>query len=256
MAKLPWRPSERRALLDRYFHLLDRREDDAAWRERCELARAYRAGLPRLGLSRCPYTQFELMHTIDPYGLDGLWWDYAAPERPQAERLYTCHALTGAMTLGMPLEPFPFLAKPGPAVPYVIPALLNDPRVTAVLSSFACGRHRAYCVAYYSPDECDGVVWPNDWGAAFRWTHGGASAAGWFDAGEQEDRWDFELAPYIERGKLFWITPDDPNLATRTGTNGCPYLQLPGERRLQRVSGGEVWFAQNRPSGHTERSLV
>lgn len=253
--KLPWRPSVRRAMLDRYFWLLGQ-ETDAAWQERCEVARAYRAGLPKLVLSRCPYTQFELRHTFDPYGLDGLWWDAASPERPQAERLYTCQCITGAMTLGQPAERFPFLAKPGPAVPYVIPALIRDPRVTAVVSSFPCGRHRAYCIAYFSARECDGLLWPNEWGADFRWREGGASPGGWSDATDLEELWDFQLTPYVEQNKLFWIAPDDPSAALRSGLAGCPYVNLPGERRAQRVSHGEVWFGNELEESQIEEQLA
>jgi hypothetical protein len=254
--KLPWRPSQRRAILDRYFWLCEQEGEEDLWSERATLARAYEEGLPRLALSRCPYTQFELVHTFDPDGLDGLWWNVASPARPRNEGLYTCRAFTGALTLGRPVERFPFLAKPGPAVPYVLPALLADPRVTAVLSSFPCGRHRAYCVAYYSPEECDGLPWPNDWGMDMRWSENGTSPGGWYEAGEMEDQWDFHLGPYIERGKLFWIAPDDPNLTTRRGLPGCPYLNLPGERRLQRVSWGEVWFGDEISEQDIEEAMA
>jgi len=241
---LPWRESRRRAILDRYFHLLDAEEDVPVWQERVALLQAYREGLPKLPLSRCPYTHFELMHTFDPFGLDGLWWDSWNPARPRAERLYTCHALTGAVTLGTSVEDFPHVAKPGPGVPYVFPALLADHRVTAVVSSFSCGRHRAFCVAYFAANECDGLNWPNDWGADSRWCEGGSTPGGWYEAPEMDDAWDFELASYLERGKLFWIPPDYPQLTLRQGLADCPYVQLPGERRMQLVSNGQVWFAE------------
>lgn len=253
--QLSWRPSQRRAILDRYFWLLSQEGSEAVWNQRAELARAYREGLPRLTLSRCPYTQFEFTRTFDPYGLDGLWWDAQAPARPRAEGLYTCRAFTGALTVAHPIESFPFLAKPGPAIPYVIPALLRDPRVTAVVSSFACGRHRAYCVAYFSPEECASLPWPNDWGSDARWAEGGATPGGWYDASHAEEHWDFEIRPHIERGKLFWIAPDDPNMATHQGLSGCPYLNLQGELRMQRLSQGELWFANELNELETEETL-
>ncbi len=243
--KLPWRPSQRQALLQRYFALDGRDEEPSVWQERARLFGMYRDGLPRMELSRCPYTHFELRHTFDPYGLDGLWWDSWRPARPLAERPYFCHAITGALTLGEPVEHFPHTAMPGPGVPYVIPALLADARVTAVISSFPCGRHRGYCVAYYSPQECDGLPWPNDWGSNRRWSEGGQGPGGWYEASDSEEDWDFELGPYIERGKLFWIAPDDSQLALRKGLADCPYARIPGERRMQYVSDGEVWAGED-----------
>jgi len=173
---LPWRPHERRAILDRYFALLPQAEEDPeASLQLSALSQKYVEGLPRLLLSRCPFTKFELRHSFDPYGLDGLWWNYHDPARPLRERIYTCQAITGAVTLVQPVEVFPFLAKPGPGIPYVLPHLLQAPDVLAVLSTLACGRHTAYCVAYYAPDERDGLNWPNDWGANERWAEGGNS---------------------------------------------------------------------------------
>jgi hypothetical protein len=254
--KLPWRPSKRQQLLQRYFALLEAEEEPHVWQERSALLEAYQEGLPCMELSRCPYTHFELRHTFDPYGLDGLWWDSWRPARPLAERPYFCPALTGAMTLAQPVEVFPHTSLPGPAVPYVIPALLADQRVTGVLSSFPCGRHRAYCVAYFALPECGELPWPNDWGTNRRWSVGGATEGGWEDATDREAEWDFELGPYIERGKLFWIAPDDPHLALRNGLSGCPYLRLPGERRMQYVANGEVWQGDDLPDLQNEEAMA
>lgn len=242
---LPFRPTRRRALLDEYFSLLDRAEDsDAPIQRLLELAAEYERGLPRPALSRCPYTGFELLHSFDPYGLDGLWWNALAPVRPLLDRLYTCQALTGAVSLNQPLEHFPFLAKPGPAVPYVIPELFDHPGVRAVLSVTTTGPHTAFVVAYFTPDELDGPVWPNDWATDRRWSAGGASPPGLMQAPPDETRWSFDLAPWLASGRLQWIAPHDPSLTLRSGPAGCPYLNLAGERRLQRVSGGQCWFAE------------
>lgn len=244
--KLPWRETKRRALLDRYFALLRRVDDgeDVAG-ELAEVAREYEEGLPRVELSRCPYTKFVVKHTFDGYGLDGLWWSYEGPARPFRERLYTCQALTGAVRLEAPVEAFPFVAQPGPGVPYVMPELFERPEVRAVVSSMGCGRHTAWCVAYFAPGEMDGVRWPNDWGTGRRWSEGGTKAGGWFDAGEPaaEDL-DFDLKRWLDAGRLEWIAPGDDSMTLRQGSAGCPYVGLSGERRWQRVSGGEVWFAE------------
>lgn len=240
--KLPWRPNQRRALLDQYFKLLPLAEQDPDVSTRLsELSRQYEEGLPRLALSRCPFTKFELRHTFDPYGLDGLWWNYHDPARPLRERLYTCQAISGAVRLAQPVEQFPFLAKPGPGIPFVIPHCLEDTDGIAVLSSIQCGPHTAYCIAYFAPDEKNGVAWPNDWGTNRRWAEGGSSYGGWYEAPDFEEEWDFHLVPWLEAGKLLWIAPEDESLELRSGADGCPYVGLLGERRMQYVSGGTVW---------------
>lgn len=252
---LPWRPHQRRAILDRYFELLPRAEEDPEVSlQLSELAQKYTDGLPRLLISRCPFTKFEQRHSFDPYGLDGLWWNYHDPARPLRERLYTCQAITGAVTISRPVERFPFLAKPGPAIPYVIPHCLEPDGVTAVLSSLSCGRHTAYCIAYFARDEKDGIYWPNDWGTNERWAEGGATAGGWHEAPGFEEFWDFNLRPWIDSGKLLWIAPGDESLELRSGAAGCPYLHLDGERLMQYVSNGEVWTSRDLDESELEEN--
>jgi hypothetical protein len=242
--KLPFRPERRRALLDEAFRLMPLAQEDADAAGRlAAVSRSYEEELPRLDFARCPFTGWVQRHSFDPYGLDGLWWNYYAPARPPRERMPTCQAITGAVRIETPVESFPFLARPGPGAPFVIPHLLELPQVQAVLASLACGRHQAYCISYFTPDEAGGAEWPNDWGANERWDEGGASYGGWREAPDFEDEWDFHIAPWIERGKLAWIAPGDRNLALQRTVQGCPYLDLPGARCMQYVQDGRVWTA-------------
>lgn len=242
--KLPFRPAHRRALLDEAFRLMPLAVEDAQAGERLSaVCREYEEGLPRLDFACCPFTGWVQKHTFDPYGLDGLWWNLRAPARPLRERIPTCQAITGAVRLEAPVEPFPFLAKPGPGAPFVIPRLLELPPVQAVISLLSCGRHQAFCIAYFAPDEVDGVEWPNDWGTNERWAEGGETCGGWTEAPDFEQEWDFHLAPWIERGKLFWIAPGDRSLTLQRAVHGCPYLNLAGARSMQHVQDGRVWTA-------------
>lgn len=238
---LPFRPQQRRHLLDAAFALMPRAlEDPEAAGELTRICSEYEAGLPRVDFARCPFTGFVQKHTLDVYGLDGLWWNARAPARPLRERIPTCQAVTGAVRIEPPVEWFPFLAKPGPGAPFVIPRLLGHPQVQAVIQQLPCGRHQAWCVAYFAPDEVDGVDWPNDWGRNERWAEGGSGYGGWTEAPDFEEEWDFDLAPWLESGKLLWIAPGDRSLQLRRGTAGCPYLGLPGERGMQYVEEGRV----------------
>lgn len=240
--RLPWGAAQRRALLERAFRLMPAAlEDPRAAAELAEVRRNYEEGLPRLFLSRCPWTGLLLRFAFDPLGLDGLWWDCRNPARPLRNRIYSCQAVTGAVLLDGQIEPFPFLAKPGPAAPYVIPRLLLDPEVKAVISAAPCGRHRAWCVAYFAPCDKPGLAWPNDWGANERQVERAGGAWAREEALDAEEEWDFDLAPWIRFGKLAWIAPGDPALALRYGLEGCPYAALAGARRMQYVQDGEVW---------------
>ena len=97
------------------------------------LREAYRAGVPFVGLSRCPISGEVLRHSLDIHGLDGLWWNSGNPIRPREERSKTLFAFTGAMTLNKEVEFTDFLVKPGPGVPFVIPKLLLLDEHTAAL---------------------------------------------------------------------------------------------------------------------------
>ncbi len=241
---LPFRPEQRNQILRRAFELIPQAAEDLAAAEELNgLYEQYKAGLHRLALARCPATGLAQFHSFDPYGLDGLWWNVHSPARPLRERIPTCQALTGAVRIEPPVETFPFLAKPGPGAPFVIPRLLEHPQVQAVLSTLACGRHQAFCIAYFAPDEIDGVEWPNDWGANERWAEGGASYGGWTEAPDFEDEWDFDLAPWIQRGKLLWIAPGDRSLTLQNSLQACPFLNLPGARSMQYAQDGRVWTA-------------
>ncbi len=51
---------------------------------------------------------------------------------------------------------------------------------------------------------------------------------------------DFDLAKWVKDGKLLWITPDDPTFTLKTGTSGCPYLNLQGSRQFSVLFDGEL----------------
>lgn len=244
--RLPWRPEQRRQLLGRAFELIPRAGlDPEAAEALTAVYREYRDGLPRLPLSRCPITGLVQFHTFDPCGLDGLWWNSRSPARPLRERIPPCQAITGAVRITPPVETFPFLAKPGPGAPFVIPRLLEPPGVQAVILGLPCGRHQAFAIAYFAPGEGEGIEWPNDWGTNERWAEGGTGPGGWTEAPDFDEEWDFDLAPWIERGKLLWIEPGDRSLELRRTAAGCPYLGLDGPRSMQYVQNGRIWTASD-----------
>lgn len=237
---------ERRKLLEEYFGLARAVASGAAegstdrvGERLLEIVHLYEEKLPRLPLSRCPLSGELVVHTFDPFGLDGLWWNYEAPVRPLMERFVTCLAVTGAVQLAPEVESFPFLCKPGPGVPYVYPKLLALEGIYGVLYSTSVGRHTAYPILYYGAEPIQGVEMPNAWGTDTYWDDSDGNP-GWYSTIEAPEEWDFDLSPWIEGGKLFWIAPGDPDMHLEEGIAGCPYLGLPGARQMQRIAYGKV----------------
>lgn len=256
----PFTLQERQDLLGRYFPIYRQWQDldyricvaagpvpDDLSRERDDLDRTlmdlrekYQAGLPFLPITRCPFSGQVVYHSLDPYGIDGLWWNYEAPVRPVENLPVTFHAITGAIRLDGSFGNAPFLCVPGPAVPYVVPKILENDHLRAVVSSLPIGNNTAYIVAYFTDQEdvrvprvdCLGM---NRWeivdrNGTFQWGEGLLAAGDY----------DFDLAGWVERGRLLWIPPDDRTLTLQKGTYGCPYLSLPETRRVQRIWQGVV----------------
>lgn len=217
-------PSVRAATLAA-LHGLDRSHPSSA-RTALDLLLEYVDGLPRVALSRCPLTGEETVYPIDTAGLDGPWWDYELPARPDERLAPTVHVVTGAMALAPTIEPTDWIVRPGPGVPFVVPHLLERDDVVAVVSELPIGRHRGFPVVYYSTSHPPGPRF-NTWGRdSYQVPHAGERLSVWEP--ELDESIDTELEPWLEAGKLQWIAPGDRALVLRTGAPGCPYLGLPG----------------------------
>lgn len=251
--------NQRRAFLQRYFRELeDWRDRDLRLSEQEEVTekelerferqsrrltrwrRVYEVSLSDSLLARCPFSGELFQHTFDGLGLDGFWWNFEAPSRPYRELLPTYFALAGAVALAEEVEKAPFLCKPGPGVPYVLPALLEHTDIEAVIRELPVGRHRAFAITYFARSFPIGLAVPNEWGTNRAYIATGESL-GWTSLIENPDDFDFNLRPWIESGKLHWVARDDPGVQLLSEVECCPYLDLPGERRIQRVENGKVW---------------
>jgi hypothetical protein len=218
----------------------DAGEIDRVQAQLSDLWDAYAAAVPRVAVARCPFTGAVARHSCDDAGLDGLWWRVESPVRPDESLPPTFLALTGAVAIAPPVERFSFLCKPGPGAPYVVPYLLSQRPVKAVLRAFPVGRHTAYAITYFVELPGLPLVWPNTWGAEFyTWTNE-AGQQRWGEAEEDEEGWDFDLGRWLDSGQLLWIAPGDASLTLRWGSAGCPYVGLGGERRPQYVRFGET----------------
>jgi len=197
---------------------------------------AYLAALPRIDVARCPFTGATATIAIDTYGIDGPWWNALAALRPVETRPATLVAFTGALRLTEGVERTRHLVKPGPGAPYVLPRLLAHEGVRAVIRAVGVGAHLGWTITYFAERFPADAPRANDWGADHHPT-----ADGWDAVPDHGEVRDFDLARWIEGGRLAWIAPGDATLTPRGTTDGCPYLGLAGVRSIQRVEGGEVW---------------
>jgi len=268
---LPFDRKEREALLQRrltasrmYNELMDESAQYAPWsQQEQETLKAaehhlrvlqrteneYFGRLPRLTLSCCPFDGKPLVRTFDPYGLDGPWWrsDATPDEIPSCPHFCI---LLGAVDLnGQPPHGGDFDAHPGPDVPYVVPRLLEHEEMVAVISQLEMENgYIAYPIAYFArkrpPPEALTAGWAR---TNFVYTTQ-FSEEGWRI---RNDPWDFDLAPWLEAGKIRWCPPGSDNGAlSAEGAGNCPFVDLPGQRRNLIVRGGDAWPAPL-PDGET-----
>ncbi len=245
--------SEHRLLLDRYLELrrnlayplrekfsTERRREMAQERDR--LMTEYAERLPFVRLSRCPFCQSELEYPLDPTGLDGPWWhkgDLADYPRPNGCEHF--RVLLGAINF-KDLKPteseWNGEVEPGPGAPYVVPRLLDELKMRAVISSFTMPKgYVCYPIAYFSEEPVHGALLHQPWGRqAYRVFNEAGESEGWWSA---NDVIDFDIESRVAAGSVLWIQAGDESLKLH-GESPCPYANLPGVRAPQRIVKGEL----------------
>ncbi len=116
---------------------------------------------------------------------------------------------------------------------------MHEPETIAVLSQLdmECG-YTAYAITYFSdPPRKLGVF-----------------HAGWksnsdtivYENGEEtwvgsSFLWEYDLEPWLKKGKLLWCEPGSDNtIFSEQPIEKCPFINLPGRRKKQRVFRGKV----------------
>jgi len=188
----------------------------------------YTEGLAIKTISRCPFSDKPLTLSLDTFGLDGPWWDAEQPVRAFEVETDTFFALTGCVTILGELPEAPFSIKPGPAVPWVSPRLLENENIIAVLSHIKVGSYDAYPIVYYSKDKTVEIERINAWGTDEYFAEDTDGLAIMGSSFDDEEEYDFDIAPWIEKGKLKWISLDDESLELHDTIDDCPYLNLSG----------------------------
>ncbi len=203
--------------------------------ERLDLHDAYAQSLVPTALARCPFTDEALSSTIDLAGFDGLWWSAELPVRPSSPEPDSFLGLAGAAHLVGPLPETPFSIRPGPDRPFVVPSVLAQDGVVAVIRQLQIGAVVAHAVCYFAEGGARGRRPPPTWGLMP------------LDV-DPADR-DADLGPWIERDRLLWVRPGDASLALQGGEVGCPFVGLDGDDRDIVVFEGQTWRVE--PEPHT-----
>ena len=190
----------------------------------------YTQGLALQTISSCPFSNDPFSLSIDTFGLDGPWWDADQAIRAFEEESKTFFALTGCVSINDDPPEAPFSIKPGPAIPWVSPRLLEDENIIAVLSHIKIGDYDAYPIVYFSKDKSVEIERINTWGTNEYLAEDIEGLAVFGSTYDDEDDYDFDIAPWVEKGKLKWIAIDDETLELKDTIDGCPYLDLPGYR--------------------------
>ncbi len=206
------------------------------------LKNEYVAGVPVTSLSCCPFTGQVMQHSIDHFGLDGLWWNFGAACRPVEQLPETYFAFAGALRLTGSPPWFPFVCKPGPELPYVLPRMLRHPAIKAVISTGSIGEHQGFAITYFAKPVPYEIPRVNTWGAnEYKCLDDGGNLR-WGSRPDNLSDKDFDLAPWIANGKLLWIPPGDTTLTLRDTVSGCPYIGLDGRRAITYIQNGKVWW--------------
>jgi len=188
----------------------------------------YIVGLPKLNVSRCPYSNEVYNLSIDSFGLDGPWWDAKQPIREENEAIPSFFAITGSVNIIGEPPVAPFTIKPGPAVPWVSSRLLSKDAISAVLSHIKIGLYDAFLTVYFTNSEKVDIDRINKWGTDEYLVNDNDGFAVLDRTYDDEDEYDFDIAPWIKKGKLKWIAINDKTLELQNSIDNCPYLDVKG----------------------------
>lgn len=208
-----------------------------------ELRKRYVEWLPEIPVARSPFTGQLTTWPIDTVDLDGWFWNWSNPiRRRKSEVPADWLAMGGAMRLAEPLVPQPFdFCMPGPDVPYVVPRLLDLPDTRAVLAQVAIGHHTGWTITYFTTRRPDRLPLENLWGSQeYDLYDDSGHWRAWSNHSQDLAEYSFDLRPWLDSGKLLWIAPGDSDTVLRTGAADCPYLDLPGNRRMQMIKRGVI----------------
>jgi hypothetical protein len=82
----------------------------------------------------------------------------------------------------------------------------------------------------------------NTWGKAAYPVFRDGVRGGWDADSPSRSDYDFALTKWLRTGALSWIAPGDESATLREGPGGCPFVALPGPRKVPLVLHGTVGY--------------
>lgn len=211
------------------------------WPRIKEINDRYKAILPEVTVARCPHSGDLVRWRMDNFGLNGWFWEYDTAIRLLPERLpRTWLAMTGAMRVTEPVEHTPYVVNPGPGVPFVVPRILGAPGVQAVIAEVSVGTHTGWAISYFGPRPNVRLV--NTWGTDSYPVFQDGVRGGWDEDSPSMSDYDFALTKWLRSGALLWIAPGDESATLRQGSGDCPFVALPGPRKIPLILNGTVEY--------------
>ena len=160
----------------------------------------------------------EHQHRLDPFGFDGPWWSNIKNGGVQncahAKLIRSAYRGVDLMELKHD-ENSDF--RLGPEVPYVIARILEmDSMVCVVSRTKISDNDDLFAMVYFSALEVERLDLTMSWDAENRgaWSH-------------DSDRWDFDLKPWVEKGKLRFCVDEEPLRLGDTDVASFPFLRSP-----------------------------
>ncbi len=214
------------------------------WESDLQLVQRYRARLPVHLLALCPICGTPFGEPVDTLSLNGFGWDLPNAGLGWAQRLgvqrkeygYCKHLLCASFFLSLngvvPDDLFEDKSiQAGPEVPSIMRAPMRPEGARAVIHHLPIARYddpsstAAYSVffmTYFVPDEKEFSRQTKDWQPHY----------GMVDY----DDADYELLPWVEQGRLLWLTAKDSAPALDTDdSESFPYGMIEGDRSSNRV---------------------
>ncbi len=219
---------------------LERSARQSLKREERNLLLEYAENLEQVEASKCPICGETLRITMDLGGLHGPWWwkrspvDFPADMACEHYRFYQ-----GAINFGdrIPTEVTETVIA-GPGAPFIIERVLGLPDVRAVVSQLQTElQDRIFLTTYFSPTALAPMQLHQFW---LREKLPIPNEDGDVEFTEAFfDPWEFNLAPWFESKKLFWIQPDD---ATQTLSSSTPnfFSDVSGTLMRQVLGAGAI----------------
>ncbi|MDP2652497.1 MAG: hypothetical protein Q8Q08_00525 [Candidatus Omnitrophota bacterium] len=205
------------------------------------LVEKYWDWIPPVFLSRCPFCGETLRRLFDPVDLRGFWWmDRTQRSRPEPASCGHFRLLLGAVNLnGLPPQGGLFECRPGPDVPFVIQRILDLPKMTVVVSAvpMRCG-YIAYPIAYFSEIEPPPRSLTQSWARLEYRFRAQDGRQGW---DRVADPHEYDLIPWIKRGKVRWLIAGDLSAPTEP-PDRYPFRAVRGAAKPQVVLGRELSY--------------